>query len=240
MISKFESIIDSSKTNKLLVFEERCVASRQLLFALASVRNRYILVTGGAQLLQKTKYFDDVFLFDTEACRKIAQPDIPRLQNARTNHSSCSTQKFAFVFGGASAHGFLNSLEYLDLQEIFDTGSEQNQWKLLQLNVLLPVVSALMVPVSQTELLIIGGNSNRYELGSKSGLILDTAHMSVKRTFDKPFGYKSQANTFCVSKSGTIAAILDTVPGGQHSKQYLVELNDDYESFRVVKDLTKK
>ena len=72
MISKFESIIDSSKTNKLSVFEERNVASRQLLFALASVRNRYILVTGGATLLQKTKYFDDVFLFDTEACRKIA------------------------------------------------------------------------------------------------------------------------------------------------------------------------
>ena len=73
-------------------------------------------------------------------------------------------------------------------------------------------------------------------MGRKSGLILDTEQMSVKRTFEKPFAFSSRPNTFCISKSGSIAAILET----KQKSQVLVELNEDYETFCIVKDLSKK
>lgn len=85
-------------------------------------------------MISLSQCLHDVFLFDTETSQMITQPVVPKLQKGRISHSSCSTEQYAFVFGGTDAYpimNVLNSLEYLVLHEVFNNSSENSRWNIL-------------------------------------------------------------------------------------------------------------
>ena len=109
-------------TGKNLVYSRRLESDKVLNFALAVVKSRYILITGGVS--HKFKQYQTVTLmFDTQIGQLVEHPAHPSLCTGRAYHSSCSTEGHAFVFGGNSPQFLTNSLEYLELGTAYGSGN---------------------------------------------------------------------------------------------------------------------
>ena len=82
-------------------------------FALCIVKGRFVLLSGGYD--ESGKISGEVFLFDTQSNEWVTSRQYPDLSTARTEHASCASSMFAFVFGGYSK-GNLDSLEFVAIE----------------------------------------------------------------------------------------------------------------------------
>ena len=156
-------------------------------------------------------------MFDTKIETWITDPSLPELCTARLFHASCSTEERVFVFGGAKSvsctKGLFNTIEILDLQKKPDNSLYfSSQWVEIKIESLEPRIFPLMKKLDDSTVLILGGG--RYDnKGLKSdGILFDTEKLKTKQVLkESQFRFISFGGNSCVSKHGTITAIVKDV-----------------------------
>ena len=81
--------------------------------------------------------------------RKNLWSEEPSLNKPRNSHSSCVLNDRLYVFGGYRS-------KYLSSVEVFDI-VKRNTWSLIELPNIEPRAMAIFCPVSETQIIIIGG-----------------------------------------------------------------------------------
>lgn len=113
----------------------------------------------------KNEALRDVRSIDTQDHSKDASwKDMPSLQVGRENASACYTNGKLFVFGGYVLHkGNLSSVEVLDLANSLD---HHPKWEQIEVDptAFAPCKSPVVVPTSDTSLVIFSGDSKRSDI----------------------------------------------------------------------------
>ena len=152
-------------------------------------------------------------MFDTESCQWITDPVLPTLQAARIEHSSCATDQAALIYGGrAQINQYLNSIEYLVIDKLFDAQSRQidRRWISLEINQFEARKHSLMANVCQNQILIVGGYGGIPAIWYGNGVIFDTEQKRVVRTLLAAFPFDCTRNTCFATESESVVAIVET------------------------------
>ena len=92
--------------------------------ALANYQDRYVLLIAGRW---GGNYLHSVDMYNVKSNQW--QP-APQINQKRRSSSSCSVQKFAYIFGGYNGSSCLNSIERIDMDAL-TAGDQSAQWELL-------------------------------------------------------------------------------------------------------------
>ena len=146
-----ESAVDKFRKHKLPDYPGK---ARQGISP-CKISYKHALIVGGAH--EETEFLNSCLRFDLS--RQEWEP-MPSMNVARVLSSSCVLGDHrVFVFCGMSSTGFLQSIEVLQIR---DSASEQMReaWQLVPLNLiseLTPRSYAVVCPVNQSEILVMGG-----------------------------------------------------------------------------------
>ena len=114
----------------------------------------------------------------------------PQIKQARSRQSSCSLQKFTYIFGGKGVPGFfadrqcLSSIERIDM-EALTTGRWFVVWEMLTVNnqqAISPRDDAAITPIDESKILIFGGEN---DVDKSDGYIFDVESNSISKAFDE-------------------------------------------------------
>ena len=121
------------------------------------IKQRFLLITGGHTHGEEKwdSLRDQVFVLDVERNFWTELPSQFNLNKARSQHSSCTTNEKAFVYGG----GDEDSMEFINLEELLliDGASEEPKWTQIVLKPELSRQEALMAVASPTKIIVLGG-----------------------------------------------------------------------------------
>jgi len=149
-VAKYANLLKSGK----VVRKELAPLRLRVSYAsLASYKSIVIYLTGGYEL-SKGIPSKKAIAYDLRT--QTVNAALPDLNQARYYHSSCTLCTKLYVFSGCDRHErLLNSLEVLNLAK------ENNLWKLVPLVDFPARGEAVVCPVSETEILIMGGRTYR-------------------------------------------------------------------------------
>ena len=90
----------------------------------------------------------------------------PQLQVERAYHSSCGIGQFIYAMCGLNDSGCLNSIERMDVDVCLESWFPSFlRWELLNFanqDALTPRGNTLMAPISDTKILVFGGDDGSY------------------------------------------------------------------------------
>ena len=135
---------------------------------------------------------------------------LPDLNEGRQQHSSCTTRDFAFVFCGfvqSNKYERTETIEKLELRN--GLLPKRKTWTTFSVPGLNRRNNPLVMTLDPSKILFFGGHS----INSKDGLILSVRDVEITERFKfrsaEPF--LCIYNQYCVSKRGTVYAIVDRV-----------------------------
>ena len=103
--------------------------------------------------------------------------DAPDLQIARSDHANARLGDNLYVFGGIGNHGFLSSIEFLDISES-QRGLYKKAWIGIKIEDVRPRKCSLFYPVDSSKFLIYGGEGVRKYL-NEPAVIFDKQKRQV-------------------------------------------------------------
>ena len=186
----------------LLVRKELPAGNLNLeLFTLANVNDERVFVIGGLDHTEEC-FSAAVHMFRPS---KSMWFEVASLNVARSEHSSCAMHDDVYVFCGWNGSEYLNSIE------MFKSSQENALWEIFSIDAISCRNSPVVCPLSDTELLIMGGYAGANYLNDV--LILDRRSRTAQCVLtvdDKTFGCQSQS--YMVEDGCVVALVSDRMP----------------------------
>ena len=122
------------------------------MLSLCNYKNQSVLAIGGT--------LDDT-CSSTVARHDLAEDswsEMPSLNVARSQASSCILGRRVYVFGGCGdGESYLNSIEYLKLSSRQDE-SQGLAWMIVSLEMVTPRINPVLCPLNERQIVLIGGS----------------------------------------------------------------------------------
>ena len=201
-------------------------------FALAAVKETHIFYTGGSkggEAQRKTLFYN---------VERDEWKEGPDMNVAREYHSSCSFADFTYVIGGRTQNGMTDSIERLNSTEIvsrcYPLFFWSHTWQHIQVaGSSLPAChSALVCPLNDTEIIIMGGVYNEFSVFA----LHHESHDLRQVTNQLEHGVNSSTNSTRMLSPNLVAL---RVTAGLNGTDYLKSYTPSKpHTFQLIKELS--
>ena len=148
------------------------------------------------------QYYSEVFQYriDTNSWAPA-----PSLSARRWMHSSCAVDRSIYVCGGWNeSYEYYGSIERLTIMSSESGAAVDSQWQILSISTP-KLIRFMMVPVSASEIIFLGGQGAVSHMGRITQLDLtDLTLKIVASGSDDELSFISSQKIFTISKSGEI------------------------------------
>ena len=168
-------------------------------FALCKVNGDQILLSGGMLSREPSA---ETFIYETQSNSWITSTQ-PKLNHARALHSSCATDRFAFVYAGYYLEG-----EKCKYAEVLPLGQQEAEWSTFELPSFHPAKNTLMAAVNQESVMVLGGKVADDD--ESFGVLFDSQTRQVTCNVKAPAdAYKFVKNAHGVTPDGQVVALAE-------------------------------